>query len=165
LSCCAWCGGGFSDGRVEEMLSSRQLLPEFLAERVRRWVRCGPHAVWPGSVGVPGAVVGVCAEASKDLRVRRSGLCSSRTAVPWWRSFGGCWCLHWVVPRRGTALVTTAQVSAACYGLLSHMGVDGGVLCRVRLFLFMGLFVCWCVLRPVMYQCCFFLYDIAVLLL
>jgi hypothetical protein len=44
-------------------------------------------------VGVPGAVMGVCAEASMDLRVRRSGLCSSRTTVPWWRSLevvGAC---------------------------------------------------------------------------
>jgi hypothetical protein len=32
-------------------------------------------------------------------------------------------------------------------------------------FLFLGLFVWWCVLRPVLYQCCFFLNDIAVLLL
>jgi hypothetical protein len=31
--------------------------------------------------------------------------------------------------------------------------------------MFMGLFVWWCVLMPVMYQCCFFLNDIAVLLL
>jgi hypothetical protein len=30
-------------------------------------VRRGPHAVWPGSVGIPGAVVGVCAEASMVL--------------------------------------------------------------------------------------------------
>jgi hypothetical protein len=51
------------------------------------------------------------------------------------------------------------------FGLLSHVVVVGGVLCRVRLFLFMGLFVWWCVVRPVMYHCCFFLYDIAVLLL
>jgi hypothetical protein len=99
LRCCAWCGGGFSDGRVEEMLSLRRLLPESLAEKVRRWVRRGPHAVWPGSVGVPGAVMGVCAEASMDLRVRRSGLCSSRTTVPWWS--------------RGGAL----EVVGACSGL------------------------------------------------
>jgi hypothetical protein len=32
--------------------------------------------------------------------------------------------------------VTTAQVPAACFGLLSHVIEDGGVLCRVRLFLF-----------------------------
>jgi hypothetical protein len=165
LRCCAWCGGGFSDGRVEEMLTLRRLLPESLAERVRRTVRRGPHTVWPGSVGVPGAVMGVCADASMDLRVRRSGLCISRTTVPWWRSFGGCWCLQRVAPRRGTALVTTTQVSAACYGLLSHLGVDGGVLCGLRLFLCMGLFVWWCVLRLVLYYCCFFLYDITVLLL
>jgi hypothetical protein len=53
---------------------------------------------------------------------------------------------------RGTTSVTTAQVSAACYGLLSHMGVDGGVLCRMRLFLFMGLFMWWCVLLPLVHQ-------------
>jgi hypothetical protein len=31
LSCCAWCGGVLSDGGVEEMLSSRRLLPESLS--------------------------------------------------------------------------------------------------------------------------------------
>jgi hypothetical protein len=134
LRCCACCGGDFSDGRVEEMLSSRRLLRESLAERVRRWVRRGPHAEWPGSMGVPSAVAGVCAEASLDLKDRRSGMCSSWTTIPWWRSSGGCWCLQRVTLRCGTTLVTTAQVSAACYGLLSHKGVDGGVLCRVRLF-------------------------------
>jgi hypothetical protein len=53
----------------------------------------------------------------------------------------------------------------ACFDLLSHVVVVGGVLCWVLLFLFMGLFVWWCVLWPVMYECCFFLHDIAVLLL
>jgi hypothetical protein len=38
-------------------------------------------------------------------------------------------------------LVMTAQVSAACFGLLAHVVVDGGLLCRVHLFLFWGLFV------------------------
>jgi hypothetical protein len=38
-------------------------------------------------------------------------------------------------------LVTTAQVSAACFGLLSHVVEDGGVLCRVRLF-FSGICSC-----------------------
>jgi hypothetical protein len=77
----------------------------------------------------------------------------------------GCWFLQRVAPWRGTTSVTTAQVSAACFGLLSHVVVAGGVLCWVRLFLFLGLFVWWCVLRPVLYQCRFFLNDIAVLLL
>jgi hypothetical protein len=36
------------------------------------------------------------------------------------------------------------------FGLLSHVVVVG-VLYRVRLFLFIGLFVWWCVLQPVMY--------------
>jgi hypothetical protein len=85
--------------------------------------------------------------------------------VPWWRSSEGCWFLQRVAPRCGTASATTVQVSAACFGLLSHVVGVGGVLCRVRLFIFMGLFVWWCVLRPVMYQWCFFLNDIAVLLL
>jgi hypothetical protein len=31
--------------------------------------------------------------------------------------------------RRDPALVTTAQVSAACFDLLSHLVVVGGVLC------------------------------------
>jgi hypothetical protein len=38
-------------------------------------------------------------------------------------------------------LVTTTQVLATCFGLLSHVVEDGGVLCRVRLFL---LWVCSC---------------------
>jgi hypothetical protein len=46
----------------------------------------------------------------------------------------GCWFLQRVAPWRGTASVTTAQVSAACFGLLSHVIVAGGVLCWVRLF-------------------------------
>jgi hypothetical protein len=53
----------------------------------------------------------------------------------------GCWSMQRVAPRRGTTLVTTAQVSAACFGLISHVVEDGGVLCRVCLFLFWGLFV------------------------
>jgi hypothetical protein len=32
LSCGAWCSGDFCDGGVEEMLSLRRLLHEFLAE-------------------------------------------------------------------------------------------------------------------------------------
>jgi hypothetical protein len=96
-------------------------------QRGKRWVRRGPHAEWPGSVGVPGAVVGVCAEAFLDLRDRQAGMCSLRMTVPWWRSSGGCWCLQRVAHRRGTTLVTTTQVSAACLGLLSHLDVDGGV--------------------------------------
>jgi hypothetical protein len=69
------------------------------------------------------------------------------------------------VPRRGTTLVMTTQVSVICFGLLSYVVKDGDVLCRVCLFVFRGLFVWWCMLLPIMYQCCFFLHDIAVLLL
>jgi hypothetical protein len=134
-------------------------------QREWRWVRRGPHAERPGSVGVPGVVVGVCADAPMDLRDRRSWMCSLRATVPWWRSPEGRWFLQRVATRRGTASATTAQVSAACFGLLSHVVGVGGVLCRVCLFLFVGLFVWWCVLRPIMYQCCFFLNDIAMLLL
>jgi hypothetical protein len=114
LRYCAWCYDDFGDGRVEEMLFSRQLLPESLAERVRRWVRRGPHAEWQGSVAVQGVVAGVCVVVSMDLMDRRSDMCSSWTTVPWWRSSGGCWCLQRDTLRRGTALVTTAQVLAAC---------------------------------------------------
>jgi hypothetical protein len=114
LRYCAWCYDDFGDGRVEEMLFSRQLLPESLAERVRRWVRRGPHAKWQGSVAVQGVVAGVCVVVSMDLMDRRSDMCSSWTTVPWWRSSGGCWCLQRDTLRRGTALVTTAQVLAAC---------------------------------------------------
>jgi hypothetical protein len=45
-------------------------------------VRRGPHAEWPGSVGVPGDVVGVCAEAFLDLRDRQADMCSLRMTVP-----------------------------------------------------------------------------------
>jgi hypothetical protein len=75
-------------------------------------------------------------------------------------------------------LVPVVGYASACHsvgdngagvgGLLQSLlpfGCSCGVLCRVRLFLFMGLFVWWCVLRPIMYQFCFFLNDIAVLLL
>jgi hypothetical protein len=64
----------------------RRLLPESLAERERRWVRRGPHTEWPGSVGVPGAVVGVYVVTS--MRERRSGTRCLRMTVPWWRSLG-----------------------------------------------------------------------------
>jgi hypothetical protein len=58
-------------------------------QRVRRWVRRGPHAEWPGSVSVPGAALGVCVNASMDPRDRRSCTCSLRMIVAWWRSLGG----------------------------------------------------------------------------
>jgi hypothetical protein len=84
-------------------------------------------------VVVPGAVVGLCAEASMDMRDPRPGLCSLWATDPWWRGFVGCWFLQRVAPRRGTVSVTAAHVSAACFGLLSHVVVVGGVLCWVRL--------------------------------
>jgi hypothetical protein len=37
---------------------------------------------------------------------------------------------------RDTALATMAHELVACFDLLSHVVEDGGVLCRVRLFLF-----------------------------
>jgi hypothetical protein len=43
--------------------------------------------------------------------------------------------------RHDLALVTTAQVSAACFDLPSHLVMVGGVLCWMRLFLFK---VCLC---------------------
>jgi hypothetical protein len=92
-------------------------------------------------------------------------MCSLWALVPWWGSLEGCWFLQQVASRRGIESLTTTQVSAVCFGLLSHLVVASGVLCRVRLFLFIGLFAWWCVLRPVMYQCYLFLNDIAVLLL
>jgi hypothetical protein len=60
-------------------------------QREWRWERRGPHVERSGSVGVPGAVVGVCVEASMNLRDRRPCLCSLRTTVPWWRSSEGRW--------------------------------------------------------------------------
>jgi hypothetical protein len=63
LCCCARCGGDLGEAGVEELphCGVCYLSPW---QRVRRWVRRGPHAEWPGSVGVPNGVVGVCAEAS-----------------------------------------------------------------------------------------------------
>jgi hypothetical protein len=40
----------------------------------------------------------------------------------------GCWSMQRVAPWRGTTLVTTAHVSATCFGLISHVVEDGGVL-------------------------------------
>jgi hypothetical protein len=97
-------------------------------------VRRGPHAEWPGSVCVPGAVLGVFADASMDLRDRRSCTCSLRLIVPWWRSLGGWRCLQWVALRRDTSLVTAAQVAAACFSLLSQLVGVGGVWFWVCLF-------------------------------
>jgi hypothetical protein len=54
-------------------------------------------------------------------------------------------------------LMTTAQVLAACFVLLSQVAGGGGVLCFVCLFLFGGLFVWWCPLRRVMYHLILFL--------
>jgi hypothetical protein len=45
------------------------------------------------------------------------------------------------VPQRGTSLVMTMQMSAACFGLFSHVVEDSGVLCQVCLFLFWDSFV------------------------
>jgi hypothetical protein len=47
---------------------------------------------------------------------------------------GGCWCLQRVALRRGTTLVTAAQVAVACFGLLSQLVGDGGVWFGVCLF-------------------------------
>jgi hypothetical protein len=109
-----------------------------------------------------GTEMGVCAEASLDQRARRLCLCNLIVTVPWWRRSRGRWSLQQVAPRRGTTLVMTTQESAICFGLLSHVVEDGDVLCRVCLFVFRGLFVWW-MFRPVMYQCCFFLHDIVVI--
>jgi hypothetical protein len=54
--------------------------------------------------------------------------------------------------RCGTSLVTTTQASTACLMSSPKWPGGGGVLCRVRLFMFRGLLVWWCPLRRVMYQ-------------
>jgi hypothetical protein len=74
------------------MPSSRRLLPESLAESEAVGEARPPRSVARIS-GVPGAVVGVCAEASMVLRNRRSCICSLRLIVPWWRRSEGRWCL------------------------------------------------------------------------
>jgi hypothetical protein len=60
---------------------------------------------------------------------------------PSWRSSGVVWACSGLRLRRDTALVTRAQVSAACFDLLSHLAEFGGVFCWVHLFLFR---VCLC---------------------
>jgi hypothetical protein len=69
--------------------------------------------------GFHGIEMGVCVEASLDLRDRRSCMRSLSAKVPWWRSSRGHLCLQRVASRRGTAFVTTTQVSAACFCLSS----------------------------------------------
>jgi hypothetical protein len=128
-------------------------------------MRRGPHAKRSESVVVPGTEMRVFVEASLDQGDRRACLCSSRVTGPRWRSSGVVRACSGLRLRRDTSLVTTAQVSAACLDLLSHVVEDGGVFVSGAFVSVMGLFVWWCLLRPVMYQCCFFLYDIAVLLL
>jgi hypothetical protein len=109
--------------------------------------------VWPGSVVFLGAEMECSAAVSLDLRVQLSSVLLEgaspmveelrRGAV---RAYSG--------PRfrRGTSLVTTAQLSMACFVLLSWVVGGGGVVCRVCLFLFGGLFVWWCSLRRVIYR-------------
>jgi hypothetical protein len=133
-------------------------------QRERRWVWRGPHIVRPGSMGVPDGVVGVCAEAFMVLRDRQSGLCSLKISVPWWRSSGDIGACSGLRSTWHIVVDDGAGVDSLLR-FLSHMVAVGGVLCRVHLFLLWGLFVWWCMLRAVMYQCYFFLYDIAVLLL
>jgi hypothetical protein len=59
MSCGAWCSGDFCDGGVQEMLSLRRLLPEFLAESEAVDEARPPHRVARIS-GRPCAVTGVC---------------------------------------------------------------------------------------------------------
>jgi hypothetical protein len=59
-------------------------------QRVRQWKRRGPHAERPESVVAPSADLGVFAEVTLDLRVRRSCVCNLRVIVSWWRSSGDC---------------------------------------------------------------------------
>jgi hypothetical protein len=68
---------------------------------------------------------------------------------PWRRSSWAVQACSGLRLCRDTALVTTAQVLTTSCDLLSHLVEDGGVLCRMRLFMLWGLFVWWCVLRPV----------------
>jgi hypothetical protein len=111
-------------------------------QRVRRWMRRGPHA---------------------EARISGRPLCCDGSV--WWSFFGseslsavylrfggdspmmeeleGPSGLRRVMPWRDTTLVTMVQESAACVDLLSHMVVDGGVWCGVRLFV-LGFVVWWC---------------------
>jgi hypothetical protein len=110
----------------------------------------GPHVVRPGSVVALGTERRVFAEASLVQRDRRACLGSWRGTAPWWRSSRAVQTCSGLRLRRDTVLVTTVRVLAASCDLFSHLVEDGGVLCRVRLFMFWGLFVWWCVLRPIM---------------
>jgi hypothetical protein len=82
-------------------------------QRERRWVRRGPHAERPGSVGVPGAVVGGCVEASFGSEGSSVMYEQFEDDSPWWRCSGGSWFVQRVAPRRGIALVTIALVLTA----------------------------------------------------
>jgi hypothetical protein len=116
------------------VLSFRSNISEYLAVECEAVDVARPPCRVAMISGCHGTEMGVCTEASLDLRDRRSCMCSLSVTVPWWRSSGGRLSLQRVAPRRGTTLVTTAQVSAACFGLLSRVVEDGGVLCRVCLF-------------------------------
>jgi hypothetical protein len=108
--------------------------------------------VWPGSVVFLGAEMECSAAVSLDLRVQLSGVWLegvSPMVEELSRAVRACSGLRF---RRGTSLVTTAQLSTACFVLLSRVVGGGGVVCRVCLFLFGGLFVWWCSLWRVMYQ-------------
>jgi hypothetical protein len=97
-------------------------------------VRRGPHAEWPGSVGVPGAVMGVCVVASLDLRDRRSCTCSFEDDSPMVEELGGL-----LVPAAGCASAwhNVGDDDAGGGGLFqSSLPVDWGWWCVV-----LGVFV------------------------
>jgi hypothetical protein len=100
--------------------SHRSQIPESFAEECETVDVVRPPCRVARISGCHGTAMRVCTEASLDERDRRSCLCSLSVTVPWWRNSGGRWSLQRVA-RRGTTLVTTAQVSAACFGLLSHV--------------------------------------------
>jgi hypothetical protein len=147
LSCHARCSGDLGDSWAEEVLSLQSMISESLAEECETVDVARPPCKVARISGCHGTEMGVCVEVSLDLRHQRSCMCSLSVTVPWWRSSRGRLSLQRVLPRRVTALVTTAQVSAACFSLLSHVVEDGGVLWRVHFFLFWCLFMWWCLLR------------------
>jgi hypothetical protein len=94
--------------------------------------------VWPGSVVFLGAEMECSAVVSLDLRVQLSGVWLegvSHMVEELRRAVQACSGLRF---RRGTSLVTTAQLSSACFVLLSRV-VGGGVSC---VFVLVRGFVC-----------------------
>jgi hypothetical protein len=81
--------------------------------------------------GFHGIEMGVCVEASLDLRDRRSCMRSLSAKVPWWRSSRGHLCLQRVASRRGSVRDDDAGVGGLFLSFFSPMWLRM-VVCCVR---------------------------------